>query len=172
MFKDYYAILEITFPSNEKEIKSAYRKQSLKWHPDKNTGHNTEEEMKAVNEAYYVLSKPTSKQRYDTEYILFKKHERTKQNAYSYQSTKAAPRRNHHQSTYSRWEYDYDIEDDNLREDINDARKSAEEFVKNFIVSLKNNTQIAAKGAWNGALPYITGGLVVMAFIFIVQTCS
>ena len=56
MFKDYYAILEISFPSDEKEIKAAYRQQSLKWHPDRNIGRNTEEEMKAINEAYAILS--------------------------------------------------------------------------------------------------------------------
>ena len=62
-FKDYYKILEINFPSNEGEIKSAYRRLSLKWHPDKNPGVDTSNWMIDVNEAYYILNNPDKKKR-------------------------------------------------------------------------------------------------------------
>lgn len=55
MFVDYYQILEISYPSNADEIKRAYRKLSLKWHPDRNVGIDTSEIMIGINEAYYIL---------------------------------------------------------------------------------------------------------------------
>jgi DnaJ-class molecular chaperone len=68
--KDYYKILEIDKSANEAEIKKAYRKLALKWHPDKNNEseehHKMAEKMfKDVNEAYSLLSDPKKKQMID-----------------------------------------------------------------------------------------------------------
>ena len=65
--KDYYKILEL---ENNKvtieQIKSAYRKQAKKYHPDVNVGNKiAEERIKDINEAYRVLSNPSSKRKYD-----------------------------------------------------------------------------------------------------------
>lgn len=169
MFKDYYAILEISFPSDEGEIKAAYRKQSLKWHPDKNIGRNTEEEMKAINEAYAILSKPDSKQRYDIEYIRFRQQTAEKQQPAYKQYTEQSYGSH---SDDKQWEYAYDVKDENLKNDIQNARKSAEEYVKAFMSSLKADVKSAAKGAWNGALPYIISGVILLIFIPFVQMCS
>lgn len=169
MFKDYYAILEISFPSNENEIKAAYRQLSLKWHPDRNIGRNTEEEMKAINEAYAILSKPDSKQRYDIEYIRFRQQTTGKQQPAYSQCTKQT---DSNQSADKQWEYAYDVKDENLKNDIHNARKSAEEYVKDFMVSLKADAKSAAKGAWDGALPYIISALIMPIFILLFQTCS
>ena len=40
MFKDYYAILEMCENATQEEIKSAFKRQALKWHPDKNPGRD------------------------------------------------------------------------------------------------------------------------------------
>ena len=66
-FKDYYKILEL---ENSRvtidQIKSAYRKQAKKYHPDVNVGNKVaEERIKDINEAYRVLSDPTTKRKYD-----------------------------------------------------------------------------------------------------------
>lgn len=66
-FKDYYKILEL---ENSKvtidQIKSAYRKQAKKYHPDVNIGNKlAEEKIKDINEAYKVLSQPATKRKYD-----------------------------------------------------------------------------------------------------------
>ncbi len=66
-FKDYYKILEL---DNSKvsieQIKSAYRKQAKKYHPDVNVGNKlAEERIKDINEAYRTLSNTTLKRKYD-----------------------------------------------------------------------------------------------------------
>jgi len=66
MAKDYYKILEISKEANNDEIKKAYRKLALKYHPDKNKDDkDSEQRFKEVNEAYQVLSDPAKKQQYD-----------------------------------------------------------------------------------------------------------
>lgn len=69
--KNYYKILGIEKSADEAEIKKAYRKKAIEWHPDK---HNTKSEeevkhaeamFKDVGEAYAILSDPQKKQRYD-----------------------------------------------------------------------------------------------------------
>ena len=58
MGKDYYEILGIKRDATENEIKKAYRKLALKWHPDKNQDNKSEAELKfkEISEAYNVLS--------------------------------------------------------------------------------------------------------------------
>lgn len=64
--RDYYDVLGVTRGSSAEEIKKAYRKLAIKYHPDKNQGDRDSEEMfKEAAEAYDVLSNPDKKQRYD-----------------------------------------------------------------------------------------------------------
>lgn len=65
MGKDYYKILGIAKGASDDDIKKAYRKQALKWHPDKNKAANAEEKFKEVAEAYEVLSDPKKREIYD-----------------------------------------------------------------------------------------------------------
>jgi len=63
---EYYEILEISRDADSGAIKKAYRKQALKYHPDRNQGDKeAEEKFKLVNEAYQVLSDPQKKATYD-----------------------------------------------------------------------------------------------------------
>ncbi len=63
---DYYAVLGVPKSAGESEIKSAYRKLALKYHPDRNQGNNTSEaKFKEINEAYEVLSDAGKKKMYD-----------------------------------------------------------------------------------------------------------
>ncbi len=67
VFKNYYKILDLetSFVSID-EIKQAYRQAAKKYHPDLNIGDNlAEERIKDINEAYKVLSVPSSKRKYD-----------------------------------------------------------------------------------------------------------
>lgn len=65
MGKDYYSVLGIQKGASDDEIKKAYRKQALKYHPDKNKSAGAEEKFKEIAEAYDVLSDPKKKDIYD-----------------------------------------------------------------------------------------------------------
>ena len=63
---DYYSILGISKNAGAEDIKKAYRKLAVKYHPDKNAGNKeAEEKFKQINEAYEVLSDPEKKKKYD-----------------------------------------------------------------------------------------------------------
>jgi DnaJ family protein C protein 7 len=68
--KDYYEVLGVSKTATDDEIKKAYKKQALKWHPDKN--QQSEEQMKKAdmhfkeaNEAFAVIGKPDVRKKYD-----------------------------------------------------------------------------------------------------------
>ena len=65
--KDYYNILNIDKTATEDEIKKAYKKLALQYHPDKNQTNKDEAEnkFKEISEAYEVLSDPQKKNNYD-----------------------------------------------------------------------------------------------------------
>ena len=66
MKKDYYDVLDISRDASEKEIKKAYRKLAMKYHPDRNDGDSMAEmKFKEVSEAYTVLSDTEKKMQYD-----------------------------------------------------------------------------------------------------------
>lgn len=65
---DYYKVLGLDRNASETDIKSAYRKLALKWHPDKHQHHSKEEasnKFKSISEAYATLSDPSLKSKYD-----------------------------------------------------------------------------------------------------------
>lgn len=64
--RDYYEVLGVSRDASDQEIKSAYRRMALKYHPDKNPNDkNAEERFKEAAEAYSVLSDPERRGRYD-----------------------------------------------------------------------------------------------------------
>jgi DnaJ-class molecular chaperone len=63
--RDYYEILGLSKSASLAEIKAAYRKLALQWHPDRNKAANANEKFKEINEAYAVLSDPKKKETYD-----------------------------------------------------------------------------------------------------------
>jgi molecular chaperone DnaJ len=66
MSKDYYGVLGVDRNANEEQIKKAYRKKAMEFHPDKNPGNPTAEtKFKEAAEAYDVLSDATKKSNYD-----------------------------------------------------------------------------------------------------------
>src|SRR5712692_4724703 len=64
--KDYYAILAVPSTVSEDDVRRAYRRLALQWHPDRNPGNPTaEERFKEISEAYAVLIDATKRRQYD-----------------------------------------------------------------------------------------------------------
>ena len=114
-FKDYYAILEIGRQSSSEEIRAAYRLLSKKWHPDLNPGKNVTQKMQDINEAYAILKDHAKKARYDIEYDNYYRAE-GKQEWEEKEERKQ----------------EYEVHDENLKQDIKEARKYAEDLVAAF----------------------------------------
>lgn len=72
---DYYSILGIEPTADASQLRAAYKKLALTWHPDRNPGNpEAEEKFKAINEAYQVLSDPLKRSRYDSRNASYDAH--------------------------------------------------------------------------------------------------
>lgn len=63
--KDYYEVLGVSKSASDQEIKRAFRKLAMKYHPDRNKEAGAEDKFKEINEAYEVLSDQNKRSRYD-----------------------------------------------------------------------------------------------------------
>jgi molecular chaperone DnaJ len=63
--KDYYEVLGVSRDASDKDVKSAYRKLAMKYHPDRSDASDAEERFKEISEAYAVLSDPDKRKQYD-----------------------------------------------------------------------------------------------------------
>jgi len=142
MFKDYYKILGIAPNATQEEIKRAYRSQSMRWHPDRNPGVDTTEKMQDINEAYNILKDAVTRARYDAEYARFNS------------------------------EPNYDIKDETLKEDIKEARKAAEDYVREFYASLKKDSKKAVRGAWDEMKVYLIFCIIMTFIVTAAMTCK
>ncbi|KAA1468173.1 DnaJ-domain-containing protein [Dentipellis sp. KUC8613] len=90
-FPDYYSILNIPQTASTEEVRQAYRKESLRTHPDRQANASPEEKKKstekfqAVADAYYVLSDPQRRKEYDDLYKTRSKSEKSSSPGSSYE---------------------------------------------------------------------------------------
>lgn len=157
MFRDYYKILNINYPSSQEEIKTAYRKQSILWHPDKNPNIDTTEIMQDINEAYAILSNPEKKVRYDAEYSIF----------IGYVQSKRCHDSNDDEYTNDYYEREYEFQDKTVEEDVREAK----DYAKRFVSELKESLSRAGKGAWEEAQGYVWAAVVLIIMSLLLQTC-
>ena len=130
---DYYAILNIKHNASKKEIKIAFRKEALKWHPDRNSSPEAMARMQAINEAYLILKDDEARARYD------KQHQRFQEVNREEQSTKEEE---------TSWQ-DYSIDDDILNDWIKKAKRQAKEMVMMSIEDLVGMSKAATSAAWD-----------------------
>ncbi len=64
--RDYYEVLGVSRNASKDEVKDAYRKLAMQYHPDRNKTPDAEEKFKEISEAYAVLSDDQKRQQYDT----------------------------------------------------------------------------------------------------------
>jgi DnaJ-class molecular chaperone len=162
MFVDYYEILEITINASESEIKNAFRKQAIKWHPDKNNGKDTTQRMQLINEAYLILKDKEARTKYDYEYKEFKK----------YQETEQEPVNEEDNFTYT----DYVVQDDILNKWMQNARKQAVDLAKQTIKDFKDiglaGAKAAAKESGSQLVAHIIIAIVAVIIFSIVGKCN
>ena len=65
-YKDYYKVLGVERSASADDVRKAYRKLAMQYHPDRNPGDKqSEDRFKEINEAYQVLNDPQKRARYD-----------------------------------------------------------------------------------------------------------
>ncbi len=174
MFIDYYAILEVGEQATQDEIKYAFRKQALKWHPDRNIGIDTTNRMQEINEAYLILKDVEARARYDNEYQGFKqykeKHDKkqyhNKNEQYQSESTQS-------EQAYSYTEYQSN--DEILNKWMNNAKQQAVTLAKQTIEDFRGMVSVGAKAAAkevvNQFIAQIIIGIVILIFVA-VKSCN
>lgn len=155
--KNHYQTLGIERTALREEIKQAYRKLALKFHPDKNDGDKFfEERFRHIQEAYEILIDPIEKARYDYEFDRFFNGERSQQNEHT--------SRTHQQSFRSEDRFDPEAE---RRKKEEYDRMTKEHTERQKIRQIKKTTELSFEDkAWIGIASGFTMGIVgVIMFI-------
>lgn len=157
MFKDYYLILEIPSNATFKEIKDAFKKQAIKWHPDKNKDINTTLQMQDINEAYLFLKDVEGREKYDLEYNFYKSHYKKDEDGIDEIVT------------------EYQVRDEVLNKWMQNARKQAIDLAKETIKEVRVlsviGTRTAANEIWKQLVFKIIVGIIIMILFIIPKTC-
>lgn len=149
---DYYKILNINHKATKQEIKEAFRKEALKWHPDRNKSTEATHRMQLINEAYLILYDDEARKRYDEQYFKFENS--------NYQE-----KANYSQAQYN-WE-DYSIDDEILNDWIEKAKKQAKEMLFFSIEDLVGMTKAATNAAWEKTKWLILILVIVNLFVML-----
>lgn len=176
MFADYYSILEVSPDATVGEIKQAFRRQAIKWHPDKNPDTDTTEVMQLINEAYLILSDQEAREHYDGEYnkfVQFQSQGSSKKKTHQTSHARANDSSQYYNSNvYS----NYTVEDDVLGKWMANARKQAVDLAKQTIKDFKDigkaGVKAATKEAGNYLVGYIIVGIVLTILMSLVGQCN
>lgn len=115
MIPNHYQTLEIEISATKDEIKKAYRRLALKFHPDKNKNPESHNIFIKINEAYLILYDSEARKKYDIEYhFYFGKKNQFEKSSYDYTSK----------------EKESNFADEDLNKWTQNARKQAENFAK------------------------------------------
>lgn len=168
MFVDYYIILEINENATQEEVKFAFKKQALKWHPDRNTGLDTTKRMQEVNEAYLILKDIEARARYDKEYLRFKQFKNDQQQEQNHNHQQREREKSEQTYTYA----EYQSEDEILNNWMKSAKHQSVDLAKQTIEDLKKIAKEGINGAKKGITNQIIGTIVFIIIISLIRTCK
>lgn len=147
MFIDYYNILDVSINSSMSEIKAAYKKQAIKWHPDKNPGLDTTLRMQQINEAYLILIDNEARERFNNEY---KKYTAFQSKVTSVKKTE-----------------EYTVEDDVLSKWMANAKKQSVSLAKQTLDDLLGMSKQSGSAMLDAALGGV-GKLIGLSLIMFI----
>lgn len=146
---NYYEILNINSNASKNEIKNAFKKEALKWHPDRNKSPNATIKMQLINEAYLILKDDNARARYDKEY----------QRYYNFQKQSKNDNKEKYNNNYQKDDdtinQKYVFEDEILKDWIKKAKKQAINLAKQSIDDLVGMSRAATRAAWEKIKYYI-----------------
>jgi len=178
MFVDYYELLNVAENASAAEIKEAFRKQAIKWHPDKNPGIDTTLQMQRINEAYLILKDLEARRKFDTEYQYFKgfrKEQRENNrnagtNSQSAKSSSSAKKENDYEYA------NYSFNDDILNNWVNNARNQSISLAKQTIKDFKGMVSVGikegVKASGQALIVQILLSLIVLILFGLSKSCS
>lgn len=159
MFKDYYLILEVPSTSTLLEIKTAYRKQCIKWHPDKNPEIDTTERMQEIVEAYLILKDSEAKERYDKEYLRYKRENKKSNRQTQNNKTRDTGFKRHN----------FYVSDETLKRWMQNANRQSKEVLADIIDEFRGALVEGGKSIMNYVLTIMIP--MLLGFLF-VKACS
>lgn len=181
MFVDYYSVLEIDEGATLDEIKIAFRKQAIKWHPDRNPGKDTTVKMQLINEAYLILKDTEARDRFDKEYQRFKAYretnEREKKHAEPQKEQQEKKEQPKPQEPEPKFEYEeYSVKDDILGKWMANAKRQAVDLAKQTIKDFGSLVAVGvtegAKAAGQTLLFQIGLGVVFLILFGLYKSCN
>lgn len=160
MFKDYYQILDIPQNSSQEEIKIAFKKQAILWHPDKNPEIDTTEQMQNINEAFLILKDIDARKRYDVEFNLYRNSINNLEKNEQFTNKK------------NNSSEEYVVNDEILNNWMNNAKKQSVDLAKQTIEDFKKIAKDGIDGAKKSITNQIIGTIIFFIIISLIRTCK
>lgn len=175
VFKDYYALLQIPFAASAEDIKTAFRTQAIRWHPDKNPGLDTTRQMQEINEAYIILKDEEARSKYDNEYLHYQEVLRAKQAekeraSKDYQKPYDAPPKPTAQPPR------YEFEDEVLEKWMKNAQRQsvslAEQAIRDFRGMASAGAKAAVKEGGRAILIQLSLAAIGLLILVLSKSCN
>lgn len=171
MLKDYYKILDIPVNATPEEIKQAFRKQAIHWHPDRNPNIDTTRQMQDINEAYLILKDTEARARYDIEYQRFN-HFRQQQQEHQKEQDKTKHKEKEQTNQQQHTATDYTVADDVLKRWMDNAQRQAIALAQQTIKDMKGVAGAAASGCASGVIQLIIVTVVANLIFVLFKSCN
>ncbi len=174
MFVDYYSLLDIEETASAEAIKAAFRKQAIKWHPDRNPGKDTTIQMQRINEAYLILKDIEARQKFDIEYQKFKS-DKKKESDTKVQTDPSGESTSEKENTHNYKSNDYSeysFNDETLKNWMNNARRQSVSLAKQTIEDFKGMVAVGIKEGVKASGQALVSQIVISVIIVIIIAIS